>query len=626
MSSSLVECAASLAGLRRDVDALSERLEKLGIPRPEGSEWYELLIRKLIPQLGSDNPLIVAVVGGTNTGKSVVFNHIAGDTASGTSPLASGTKHPLCLIPMEFDPDRLGKTFEDFDIRRWSRSDDTLQDCQDHRLFWRHCDSLPHNLLVLDSPDIDSDAVVNWERAEKLRQTADVLIAVLTQQKYNDAAVKRFFQRAATEDLAVVVVFNQCQLPDDESFWPSWLATFVAETGTAPEFVYVAPLDRDAANSLKLTFRTRPLEADDPPRDLQQDLSRLRFDAIKFRSLRGSLRVSIETGLPAWLESIRQRSEEFRSLAELLSAEQLTAIDDWPTVPARPLIEAVRGWWGEQRSGWSSGIHSFYNAIGRGLAWPLHRLKRSAGGPPGDPLATYRENEWSKMLSAMEQVYHRLAWCRDAGGELLGPRLAPLLEGRARQEALQQLREVHDSCDLVSELDNTVAFALERFREENPGKFRLLRRIDRLAAVARPATSVALFIAGFGPVGQAVAPVVTDAALQSVLHVAGDVAGGTVVATLGESALSHSTATGVGYLESRFRNLQDCFAIRRATWLAQQLQRFVLGDLASQLQHAADTPACDEFNRVQATAGSLSNTLADLDNSPAGLHPMSKAP
>jgi len=213
MSSSLVECAASLAGLRRDVDALSERLEKLGIPRPEGSEWYELLIRKLIPQLGSDNPLIVAVVGGTNTGKSVVFNHIAGDTASGTSPLASGTKHPLCLIPMEFDPDRLGKTFEDFDIRRWPRSDDTLQDCQDHRLFWRHCDSLPHNLLVLDSPDIDSDAVVNWERAEKLRQTADVLIAVLTQQKYNDAAVKRFFQRAATEDLAVVVVFNQCQLP-----------------------------------------------------------------------------------------------------------------------------------------------------------------------------------------------------------------------------------------------------------------------------------------------------------------------------------------------------------------------------------------------------------------------------
>lgn len=79
-----------------------------------GRSWFELLTRKLIPQL-EDNPyLIVAVMGGTNIGKSVLFNHIAGFRASASSPLASGTKHPVCLIPSHFDEQHdLKKCFPD---------------------------------------------------------------------------------------------------------------------------------------------------------------------------------------------------------------------------------------------------------------------------------------------------------------------------------------------------------------------------------------------------------------------------------------------------------------------------------------------------------------------------------
>ncbi|MGV2333591.1 MAG UNVERIFIED_CONTAM: hypothetical protein LVR18_05525 [Planctomycetaceae bacterium] len=64
-------------------------------------------------------------------------------------------------------------------------------------MFWRPAAELPDWLLVLDTPDIDSDARVNWQRADAVRRSADVLIAVLTQQKYNDAAVKEFFRRGA---------------------------------------------------------------------------------------------------------------------------------------------------------------------------------------------------------------------------------------------------------------------------------------------------------------------------------------------------------------------------------------------------------------------------------------------
>ncbi len=631
MTHSLADCADSLEQLRGHFETLGQQLDSLGLPRPDGEPWHELLVRKLLPQLDPDTPLIAAVVGGTNTGKSVVFNHIAGDTVSATSPLASGTRHPLCLAPESFDSSRLESIFDGFLVTPWSRPEQTLEDVPEHLLFWRTCHSVPKNLLVLDSPDIDSDARVNWDRAEWLRRSADVLIAVLTQQKYNDAAVKQFFRRAADEDLATIVVFNQCQLPEDEQYWPLWLDTFVNETGTDPEFVYLVQYDRLAAESGQLEFLGRHTTnastdadpkpdqppASDPPRSLQQDLSSLRFETIKFRSLRGSLGQLLDTdsGVGAWLDTVRARSDEFQAAADLLSAEHLAAIDDWPSIPARPLIRSVRNWWSDQRSGWTGRVHSFYNAIGHTLAWPLRQLA-AAPNTAEDPLAAYRESEWSSMLATLEQVYRRLAWCRDSGGEQLAPRLAPLLDGNSRQHVIQQLRIAHTNCDLNLELARTVGEALEEFRAASPRSFRLLKRVDKLAAVARPATSVALFVVGFGPLGNAAATAATDAAMQSALHVAGDVAGGTVAATLGESAISQSTATGAGYLESKFRNLQDRFAVQRAGWLAEQLERLLLGDLTRQLGSAARTPQCDAFQEIESTVSRLAAMLNDLMTQP----------
>ena len=85
-------------------------------------------------------------------------------------------------------------------------------------------------LLLLDAPDVDSDVAVNWRRATAIRQAADVLVAVLTQQKYNDAAVKQFFRAAVEADKPIIVVFNQCELEADRAYWPQWLETFCQQT------------------------------------------------------------------------------------------------------------------------------------------------------------------------------------------------------------------------------------------------------------------------------------------------------------------------------------------------------------------------------------------------------------
>ena len=80
-------------------------------------------------------------------------------------------------------------------------------------------------------PDVDSDVTVNWRRARAVRQVADVILAVLTQQKYNDATVKQFFREAVAADKPIVVLFNQCHVEGDRDYWPRWLATFREETG-----------------------------------------------------------------------------------------------------------------------------------------------------------------------------------------------------------------------------------------------------------------------------------------------------------------------------------------------------------------------------------------------------------
>jgi hypothetical protein len=268
MPISFIQCAQKVQQLHGLLGGLEQQSSVLQVERLATCEWFQLLEQKLLPQLSDDAFLIAAVVGGTNIGKSVLFNHLAGSRASATSPLASGTRHVTCLTPAGFeDSHDLGAIFPGFELKEWADSEQALGESDTDWLFWRNSDALPANLLVLDTPDIDSDARVNWERADKIRRTADVLIAVLTQQKYNDAAVKEFFRRAAAEDKFVLVVFNQVHLPDDEPYWPLWMKTFCDETGIQPQFLYLAPHNRQAAESNQLEFFERTWPAVDSGQD-----------------------------------------------------------------------------------------------------------------------------------------------------------------------------------------------------------------------------------------------------------------------------------------------------------------------------------------------------------------------
>ena len=77
-----------------------------GVASPAGQEWFDLLRNKLLAQFDLPPLLVVAIVGGTNIGKSVIFNHLAGEVASTVQPV--GCRHQTSGVPRAAGTGRSG--------------------------------------------------------------------------------------------------------------------------------------------------------------------------------------------------------------------------------------------------------------------------------------------------------------------------------------------------------------------------------------------------------------------------------------------------------------------------------------------------------------------------------------
>ena len=619
-------CSATVRNLLPALIKLEQSANLLQPSPLAGREWFELLRQKLIPQLGEQAFLVVAVVGGTNIGKSVIFNHLAGLRASATSPLASGTKHATCLVPAGFrEQHDLKSVFPDFELHEWSDAALALEESPSHRLFWRVAKELPPSLLVLDTPDIDSDARVNWLRADAVRRSADVLIAVLTQQKYNDAAVKEFFRKAGDEDKAVLVIFNQCLLPEDEPYWPVWLETFCRETHITPDAIYITPNDRRAAEDLRLPFferhvpspNTAPPEPDNTPRDLAADLAKLRFREIRMRTLLGSLHelTHQQRGIPAYLRELRSASEDLGRTATRLTSDSVVQVRNWPAPANSQLVAEIREWWKGHQEGWARTINSAYSAVGSGILWPIRAARRALQGEPVPPMEEYRSREWLAVLGVVEELFDKLQWMADSGNEIIRPRIEAVLKGEARSRLLSLLKQKHDTLDFEEELRVVVDQEMKTLQKTKPDLFGMYRQLSNVSAVVRPMTSVVLFSLGFGPAGEIVAPFLGHAAASAVVHVFADVAGGATAAIAGEAVVSNAAGSGAGMLQAWFHRLHSSFTARRAGWLTNVVHKELLGRLPEELQEVAELSESAVFVEVRNCVSQLEGMLQGSDQS-----------
>lgn len=146
----------------------------------------------------------IAVVGPTQSGKSTVVNIIAGGNFVETSPLAAHTRHPA-LLAINMDEEI------DTGIGITGGLDATVSTV---------VSDIPTS-LVWDTPDFDSNAAATYrQQVARVCAVADLIVVVLTKEKYADQSVWRVLDTIAPLETPTLICLNKCDAPDAETLVP----------------------------------------------------------------------------------------------------------------------------------------------------------------------------------------------------------------------------------------------------------------------------------------------------------------------------------------------------------------------------------------------------------------------
>lgn len=593
--SSFAAWAGGIAETCRLVTAIEPLAAELGLPNAAGSDWHGALFGKLEPQVSREPVLVAAVCGGTNTGKSLITNALVGTEISRSLPEAARTLHPVASLPRGL-PARidLAALFPGFEPVAWRSEEDALDASRGDVLVWREDESgrQPPRLVVLDTPDIDGTLRENWHRAELVRNAADVLVAVLTQQKYNDAAVREFFAAAGAAGKTVIVIFNMVVWPAQRERLAGWLRTFSAETGIAPVAVYAAPHDPVAADAGRITFHAvAELTPDGRELAPAERLASADFETLKRRAMRGALEVVLDPrhGLGAWLDTLGARSLAWRDSLALLEREGRVRVE-LPPAPRDLVWQEIWNWLEPRRSRFDLVVSRGYRAIGGGLAWAGRRV--GLVRTPEEQREDFQGVELAKLKQALGDFVQRLedACRRD---ERLAAVIGTRLTAADRNAWYADLERRHAALPLVSEGYRTfVRTELDRFAAANPGLVKFIVGGLNVGAVARPVVTLALLGAG-----AAMVPAAAGAAggLSVLVHHVGDYAIWAAAPLVGEGALGLAVAGVRPLIERLFAG----WSAERGEILIATLRDVVLGDGVEEVGRLAAAATRPEIGRLR---------------------------
>ncbi|OIH83653.1 ABC transporter [Arthrobacter sp. UCD-GKA] len=196
------------------LEALKEATE-LGADRIDvavSEASWKMLERASTRRTLSAEHTVVGFFGATGSGKSSLFNAVAGQDLARAAATRPTTSQPLAGIWGRTGSDPL---LDWLGVQERHVLDSPLR-LEKKGIFGSEKEA--SGLILLDLPDFDSTVAANREIATKLAGQVDVLIWVLDPQKYADAAVHHDFIRPlATHGSVTLVVLNQIdKLRDNE--------------------------------------------------------------------------------------------------------------------------------------------------------------------------------------------------------------------------------------------------------------------------------------------------------------------------------------------------------------------------------------------------------------------------
>lgn len=336
--------------------------------------------------LNASAPLVVVILGSTGSGKSSLFNALAGRALSPSGVLRPTTRRPIAVA----HPDDAGA-----DLLPGLASRDAFELVVDGEA--------RRGLVTVDAPDFDSVELENRALAIELLEAADLVVFVTTATRYADQVPWAILDRVRQRGVPLLAVLNR--LPPEAGDADAVLEDYrhLLERGRLGE----------AGAFGRLEVVPVAEGATDPPRDaleasavapIREALDRLMSDEVERRALaRRSLSAAVE-GLPSAIEEVaREMDEEQEAATELLRiadrayADSRTQLDRDLARGTFLRAEVLRQW------------HDFVGAgqVARVLARGIGRLTATLGtlirpGPPA-PSAEVREAAFADLVALAVQ-------------------------------------------------------------------------------------------------------------------------------------------------------------------------------------------------------------------------------
>jgi len=183
-------------------------------------------------------PVIISLFGGTGTGKSTLFNSLAGEPVSRVSWLRPCTARPVLYVHDEAvdELSRCPLVADGSCIRGGEIK---------VKVLGHHRQELSEFILV-DTPDIDSVELINRDIADAFFTISDIVVFVTSLDKYGDNSGKTFRNRIRDWRKCSYFVMNKAHVGEafedfretlqEEGFDGDRLIR-VADTGTSPEMI-----------------------------------------------------------------------------------------------------------------------------------------------------------------------------------------------------------------------------------------------------------------------------------------------------------------------------------------------------------------------------------------------------
>ncbi|MEU9890040.1 GTPase [Sphaerisporangium sp. NPDC051011] len=211
---------------------------------------------------------VVALAGGTGSGKSSLFNRVSGLELSPTGVRRPTTARPHACV---WGIDGAGPLLDWLQIQ------------------WRHRfarasaldrgESQLHGLILLDLPDHDSIRAITDHEADRLIQIADVIVWVLDPQKYADAAThSKYVAELAGHEAVTVFALNQADrlAPEELAECVVDLSDLLKREGVQhPRIVPTSAATGRGVNSLKSVLAESVAGRRAAVQRLEADLDRL---------------------------------------------------------------------------------------------------------------------------------------------------------------------------------------------------------------------------------------------------------------------------------------------------------------------------------------------------------------